>query len=277
MCVVTGATRGIGRATALALSKLGYQVVLVGRDAQRLEAIRAQCERAGPNASAFPIRADFASLASVRRAAAEITDRWPHVHVLVNNAGVNSRTRETTIDGHELTFQVNCLSPFLLTTLLTPALANGAPSRVVDVTSVFARFGRVDVDDLMFARRRYGATRAYTQSKLASTMLTIDLARELAGAGIAVNAVSPGLVATDLMRQHWYAVPWLRWTWSAFLHTPEAAAERIVRVATSDTVAGVTGQWFASAAKPASMPRATRDAATRARLRAIVAELTGVA
>jgi retinol dehydrogenase 14 len=277
VCVVTGATRGIGRATAVALAKLGGEVVLIGRDESRLDAARAECERANPNAHVFGIHADFASQASVRRAAAEIGERWPAIHALVNNAGVNSPTRETTVDGYELTFQVNCLSPFLFTTLLTPALASGTPSRVIDVTSVFAHFGRVDADDLMFERRRYSSTGAYTQSKLAAAMLAVELSERLREIGVAVNCVSPALVATDLLRDHWYSAPWLRPMWSRFLLTPEAAAERVVRVATSETLAGVTGQCFAASIRPVSMPRPVRDATARRRLWDMVVGLTGAA
>lgn len=277
VCVVTGATRGIGRATALALAKLGGDVVLVGRDASRLESTRIECERAGLNARAFAVHADFASLDSVRRGATEIAERWPAIRLLVNNAGLNSPTHQTTVDGHELTFQVNCLSPFLLTTILSRSLANDAPSRVVDVTSVFARFGRVDVDDLMFARRRYTSTRAYTQSKLASAMLAVELSARLASAGISVNAVSPALVATDLLRHHWYSAPWLRPIWSRLLLTPEAAAERVVRVATSEALAGVSGECFAAGIRPVSMPRAARDARARQHVWDAVVALTGIA
>jgi NAD(P)-dependent dehydrogenase (short-subunit alcohol dehydrogenase family) len=277
VCVVTGATRGIGRATALALAKRGAEIVLVGRDRARLEAVCADVHRVASDARPAPVVADFASLDSVRRGAMEIAARWPAVHVLVNNAGVNSPTRQVSVDGHELTFQVNCLAPFLLTTLLTRALASGAPARVVDVTSVFARFGHVDVDDLMFARRRYTSTRAYTQSKLASAMLTMELAARLAGSGISVNAVSPALVATDLLRHHWYSAQWLRPIWSRFLLTPEAAAQRVVRVATSESLAGVTGECFAGRNRPVSMPPAARDAASRLRLWDAVVALTGAA
>ena len=140
VCVVTGATRGIGRATAIALAKLGEQVVVVGRDAARLDEVRREADRAA-HADLSCVRADFASLASVRRAADEIAQRWPAIHVLVNNAGINAGRRQLSADGFELTFAVNHLAPFLLTSLLTPALASGAPSRVVNVTSVFAHVG----------------------------------------------------------------------------------------------------------------------------------------
>jgi NAD(P)-dependent dehydrogenase (short-subunit alcohol dehydrogenase family) len=263
--VVTGATRGIGRATALSLATRGAQVVLIGRDETRLEDVRREAEGAG-NTQVTWVRADFASLASVRSAAEEIAQRWPALHVLVNNAGMNAGRRRSSVDGFELTFAVNHLAPFLLTTLLLPALVRGAPSRIVNVSSVFAHLGRLDLRDVMFERRRYTSTRAYNQSKLANVMFTTELAPRLEGSGVSVNCVTPGLVATDLMREHWWFGPrWLRPLWSSWLLSPESAAERVVRVATSDALEGVTGECFAGTPRPVSLPRRARDGeATRA-------------
>ncbi len=267
VAVVTGATRGIGYATAMQLAQLGAEVVLVGRDERRLDAVRVEARASTGNERVSWVRADFASLVSVRVAAKEIARRWPAIHVLVNNAGVNVARRTTTADGHEMTFAVNHLAPFLLTTLLLPALSRGAPSRIVTVTSVFAHFGRVDFDDLMYERRRYSSTGAYNQSKLANVMSTIELAGYLGESGITVNCVSPGLVATDLLREHmWSAVRWLRPLWQWPLMTPDRAARRVVRVATSDALATVTGHSFAGSARPISVPRRARDAGARARL-----------
>ena len=274
VCVVTGATRGIGRATALSLAKLGAQVVLVGRDSARMDEVRRDADRTG-TADVYSIRADFASLTSVRRAASEIANRWPAIHVLINNAGINAGRRQVSADGFELTFAVNHLAPFLLTTLLVPSLAAGAPSRIVNVTSVFAHLGEVEVKDIMFERRRYSSTRAYNQSKLSTAMFTIELADRLAGAGIAVNCVSPGLVATDLMREHWWFQPrWLRSLWSTWLLSPQNAAERVVRVATSEALDGVSGKCFAATVRPVSLPRRARDAAVRQALWDLSASLT---
>ncbi|HEX5072559.1 MAG TPA: SDR family NAD(P)-dependent oxidoreductase [Gemmatimonadaceae bacterium] len=274
VCVVTGATRGIGRATAIALAKLGEQVVVVGRDAARLDEVRREADRAA-HADLSCVRADFASLASVRRAADEIAQRWPAIHVLVNNAGINAGRRQLSADGFELTFAVNHLAPFLLTSLLVPALAAGAPSRIVNVTSVFAHVGRIDVEDVMFERRRYSSTRAYNQSKLATAMFTMELANRLTRSGIGVNCVSPGLVATDLMREHWWFHPkWLRALWSRWLLSPEAAAARVVRVATSEALDGVSGKCFAATLRPVSLPRRARDAMRRRALWDLSATLT---
>jgi retinol dehydrogenase 14 len=263
VCVVTGATRGIGRAAAISLAKRGAQVVLVGRDEARLDEVRREAERASSSHVSW-VRADFASLESVRRAAAEIAHRWPALQVLVNNAGMNAGHRRASVDGYELTFAVNHLAPFLLTILLLPTLTAGAPSRIVNVTSVFAHLGRLDPDDVMFERRRYSSTRAYNQSKLANVMFTIDLAARLEGSGVSANCVAPGLVATDLMREHWWFGPrWLRPLWSSWLLSPDAAAARVVQVATSDALAGVTGQCFAASLRPVAMPRRARNANAR--------------
>jgi len=274
VCVVTGSTRGIGRATTISLAKLGSQVVIVGRDASRMDEVRREAARAG-NSVVECVRADFASLAAVRRAAEEIAGRWPAIHVLVNNAGINAGHRQLSADGFELTFAVNHLAPFLLTSLLLPALTAGAPSRIVNVTSVFAHAGRLRLDDIMFERRRYASTAAYNQSKLANAMFTMELASRLDGSGVAVNCVAPGLVATDLMREHWWFRPhWLRSLWSTWLLSAEQAAARVVRVATSEMLDGVTGQCFAATVRPVSLPRRARDAAQRRALWELSERLT---
>ena len=214
-------------------------------------------------------------LAPVRRAADEIAHRWPAIHVLINNAGINAGRRQTSEDGFELTFAVNHLAPFLLTSLLVPALAAGAPSRIVNVTSVFAHVAGIDVDDIMFERRRYTSTRAYNQSKLSTVMFTMELGARLAGSGIAVNCVLPGLVATDLMREHWWFKPRrLRALWSKWLLSPEEAAARVVRVATSEALDGVSGKCFAATPDPVSLPRRARNAAVCRALWDLSATLT---
>lgn len=270
---MTGATRGIGRATAMGLARLGATVVMVGRDDRRLDEARIEAKRETGNERVYWVHADFASLASVRLAAEEIAHQWSAIDVLINNAGINSARRVMSTDGYEMTLAVNHLAPFLLTILLVPALARGAPSRVVNVTSVFAHFGRVNVDDLMFERRFYTSTRAYNQSKLANVMFTIELATRVERVGIAVNCVSPGLVATDLMREHaWSSIAWP--ITRRILRTPEQAASRVVRVASSEAVAGATGQCFGASEHSISAPRRAQNADVRRRLWDVSAKLT---
>jgi NAD(P)-dependent dehydrogenase (short-subunit alcohol dehydrogenase family) len=273
--VVTGATRGIGRAAATRLAQLGAEVVIVGRDESRLRETQADIAAKTRNTSIGPVRADFASLDAVRRAASEIAERWRTIHVLINNAGINSAKRVVSADGHELTFAVNCLAPFLLTSMLMPSLLRADAGRVVNVSSVFAHFGRVRVDDIMFARKRYDATSAYTQSKLAGMMLTIDFADRLLGTRVTVNDVYPGLVATDLLREHWYSMPVIRPLWSSFLLSPEQAGERLVHAATSPTLASMTGKAFAGADIPARTPLRAGNAEVRRAVWNTCMRLTG--
>ena len=275
VCVVTGATRGIGRATAHGLAALGADVVLVGRDQRLLDDAVVEIGRASGSERVTSLRMDLASMRSIREGAAELTRRWPAIHVLVNNAGVNVKRRKVTADGRELTLAVNHLAPFLLTSLIAPALVRGAPSRVVSVTSIFAHLGRLDLDDLELARRRYDPTHAYNRSKLANVMFTLELAERLRSAGVTANCVSPGLVLTDLMREHWWmTAPTLRRVWQRVLLTPEKAAQRVLYVAASPTLDGVTGKLFARSATPARIPRDARDPDARRRLWELSALLT---
>src|SRR3712207_2438863 len=149
-----------------------------------------------------------------------------------------------------MTFAVNHLGPFLLTNLLLPLLRAGAPSRVVNVTSWFERFGRIDFDDLHARRRRYGPLRAYYQSKLANALFTYELAERLAGTGVTANCVDPGLVATDLLRDRvWWSPRPLRPLWRAVLRSPADAARAAVHAAVAPELAHVSGRCFAARAR----------------------------
>jgi len=255
VCVVTGATRGLGLATSTALAQMGATVIMLGRDRARGEsaALRVR-EAAAPGAEVSFVSMDLASLASVCAAAAEIAGQYDTIHVLVNNAGVNLRSRVMSPDGFELTWAINHLGPFLFTNQLLPQLRAAKAGRIVTVTSQFARFGRVAPRDIGTARAS-SALRAYFDTKLANMLFTAELARRLEGTRVAANCVHPGVVATDLMRE------WPRWTrrtWDWALRTPESGAEPIVRLAVSPSVAGVSGQYFVRARR-AAFPRRARD------------------
>jgi NAD(P)-dependent dehydrogenase (short-subunit alcohol dehydrogenase family) len=278
VCLVTGANRGLGKATALGLARQGATVVILGRDAMRVALASDEVRRESGNADVSYLVLDLGSLASVRKAADEVARRYSAIHVLVNNAGVNLSRRAVSPDGLEMTFAVNHLGPFLLTNLLLPLLRAGEPSRIVNVTSWFERFGRIDFDDIRGTHRRYGPLRAYYQSKLANALFTYELAERLAGTGITVNCVDPGLVATDLLRDRvWWNPRWLQPLWRTLLLSPDRSARAAIYAASSPDAASVTGRCFGVSGRPKRTSRRSYDPATRERLWRVSADLTGVA
>ena len=255
VCVVTGATRGLGLATATALAGMGANVVMLGRDRQRGEqAMLRVSEAAAPGARTSFVTLDLASFASVCAAAAEIASAHESIDVLVNNAGVHLRSRAKSEDGFELTWAVNHLGPFLLTNQLLPQLRSAGSARIVTVTSRFAMLGRVKPTEIGTARASSGL-RAYCDTKLANMLFTIELARRLDGSGVTANCVHPGVVATDLMRE-WPS--WLRRTWEWSLRRVDDGAVPIVRLAALPSVAGISGRYFVRGRR-ASFPRRARD------------------
>jgi retinol dehydrogenase 14 len=187
--VVTGATGGIGRATAHGLALRGAHVVIVGRDPKRTrEAAEAIREAAGGKVAAFV--ADLCSQAQVRRLGGELLTALPRIDVLINNAGGCWNTRHTTADGIEHTLALNHLAPFLLTNLLLDRLHLGGPATVITVSSNAQAMGRINFDDLQ-GMDSYSGARAYNQSKLANLLFTYELARRLEGTPVTVNALHP--------------------------------------------------------------------------------------
>ena len=256
VCVVTGASRGIGKSTAAALAARGATVVTLGRDA-----------------SHNTVACDLASFASIRAAAAEIEARWPRIHLLVNNAGVQHLHRAVSADGNEATHAVNHLAPFLRTRLLLRSLEAAAPARVVTVSSSLARWGHIDFDDLQQSRR-YNGTRAYLQSKLANIMFTLSLADRLTMRGVAAVCVYPGLVATDLLRERWWwRAAWLRPLWRRMFLHPDEAAQAVVAAATATPNAGCC---VTLGGRTVPAPRSARDPEQRRRLWDATVRLTGV-
>jgi retinol dehydrogenase 14 len=261
ICVVTGATAGIGKATAFALARMGATVVIVARDAAKSARTVDEIEKAVPDAKLDVVLADFASLQAVREAAAEISRRYTAVHVLVNNAGVASKQRLLSRDGFELTFAVNHLAPFLFTRELLPLLRAGAPSRIVTVASVAQRNGLIDFDDLQ-SEKNYRGFLVYGKSKLANVLFTYELASRLVGSGVTANCLHPGAVATDMLRQ----LPWLLYAViSPFLLTPEQGAATQVFLASSPQVEGVSGGYYVKSKAVRSSPR-SYDVDARKRL-----------
>lgn len=271
--LVTGATGGIGLATAAGLAGLGARVGIVGRDAARSEAVAGHLRATGARVDTFV--ADVSSQDELRRLADEVLDAYPRLDVLVNNVGGYWATRHVTVDGLEHTFAVNHLAAFLLTNLLLDRLRASAPARVVTVSSGAQAMGSIDFADLQ-GERDYSGQRAYNQSKLANVMFTYELARRLAGSGVTANALHPGVVRTNFGRED--SKGWMRLILPVvrpFMKSPERGAATSVHLASSPDVEGVTGRYFANS-RPKASSRASQDAAAAARLWDVSAELVGL-
>jgi NAD(P)-dependent dehydrogenase (short-subunit alcohol dehydrogenase family) len=256
-CIVTGASSGIGRETALALARTGARLGLVCRDPARGEAARTAIASESGNADVRLFLADLAVQAEVRRVARELADAYPTIHVLVNNAGVVNLRYAETPDGIEMTFAVNHLAYFLLTQLLLGRLRASAPARIVNVASDAHKIGRLDLDDLGH-RKRYRAMRVYGTSKLANILFTYELARRLAGTGVTVNCVHPGAVATRLGHNNGRIAAALARALGVFFRTPADGAATSIWAATAPELEAVTGRYFANR-REARSSRASYD------------------
>jgi NAD(P)-dependent dehydrogenase (short-subunit alcohol dehydrogenase family) len=275
VCVVTGANRGIGRATAERLAELGATLVLVCRRLEEGESVAREIASAHGGRPALVVPADLSSQRSVRDAAELIRAAHGRLHVLVNNAGVIPRQRETTVDGLEMQFAVNHLAYFLLTNLLLDRLVDGAPSRVVNVSSGAHQGGRLDFSDLQ-SERRYDPVRVYGRTKLANVLFTYELARRLGDTGVTANCLHPGVVATKLMADY-MNVPLVGGAIArTFGGSPEKGAETSAYLAASREVEGVTGRYFVGQRETRSSP-ASYDVALQQRLWEESARLTALA
>jgi NAD(P)-dependent dehydrogenase (short-subunit alcohol dehydrogenase family) len=269
LALVTGATSGLGRWTALGLVRAGYRVIAVGRDRRKCDALRAWIEREVASASLDCAVADLSLMREVRLLSRRVLDREGKLDLLVNNAGVFAATRRLTGEGHELTLAVNHLAPFLLTRELLPALQAARSARIVNVGSSASDRAALDLDDLQGARRwtMYGA---YAQSKLAMMCATFELVRRLGPDGPTANVVHPGTAATEICREGAVGMIWslLR----PFLLSPEKGARPTLFLATNSDLTTVTGTYFKRAAPAAPNPVAN-DAALAGRLWSVTEDL----
>lgn len=268
--LVTGATSGIGKAVAAALADRGHRVLMVGRSRERGQEAVAGIRSEEPDAEPELLLADLGSQAQVRALASRVEEATPRLDVLVNNAGTFTRRRRTTEDGVERQLAVNYLAPFLLTNLLRPLLAESSPARIVNVSSMEHRLGRIRFSDLQL-EHGYSGGRAYRQSKLAGLLFTRELARRLRGTGVVANAVHPGVAYTKLVDR----ISRLSRLVRPLLKTPEEAAEGPVHLATSPEVEGVSGRYFRGTREVCPARRA-RDPATARRLWRRTEELVGL-
>ena len=256
ICLVTGATSGIGKATALGLAKQGATVVIVARNPVRGEAAQREIQEQSGNPSVDMLLADLSEQASIRQLAETFQQRYAQLHVLINNAGVFMLRREETVDGIEMTFAVNNLAPFLLTNLLLDLLKASAPARIINVNSDSHKSGSdLQLDDLQTAKH-YNVWRAYARSKLAMLLCTYELARRLQGTGVTANCVHPGFVFTNMGMNN--VGPTMQSVAKFLLAhlgaTPEEGAKTSLYLATSPDVENVSGKYFAKLAPRPSLP-----------------------
>jgi len=262
VALITGSTDGVGRLVAKRLGAARTRVLVHGRNQKRGEAIIAEIKATGGRAEF--LAADLASLAEVRRLADMVRQTADRLDLLINNAGIGSAgsggTRRTSADGYELRFAVNYLAGFLLTDLLLPLIRQSAPARIVNVSSLGQQ--PIDFSDVMLTRG-YSGSRAYCQSKLAQVLFTIDLAAELAGSGVTVNALHPATYMDTTMVRQSGVTP---------ISSVEEGADAILKLATAPELDGRSGLFFNGQHEARANAQAY-DSAARRRLNALSREL----
>jgi NAD(P)-dependent dehydrogenase (short-subunit alcohol dehydrogenase family) len=276
ICLVTGATNGIGKAAAQALAQMGATVVIVGRNAPKTAKLVEEIRATSGNQNVDFLLADLSSQQEVRRLAEEFKSKYSHLHVLLNNAGGTFTTRQLSVDGIEMTFALNHLAYFLLTNLLLDTLKASVPARIINVSSDAHSGGKIEFDNLQ-GERSYSSFGPYGNSKLANILFTTELACRLEGTGVTVNALHPGLTSTGfgknnpglLMKIMGVVIPLVG-------RSPEKGAETSIYLASSPEVQGITGKYFVDCKVTQPAPQAA-DSATARKLWDVSAEMVQLA
>jgi NAD(P)-dependent dehydrogenase (short-subunit alcohol dehydrogenase family) len=271
--IVTGATNGIGEAAAIELARRGARVGIVARNPRKADATVARIEAARPAAPVDVFIGDLAHMSDVRKVAAEMLDRYDHIDVLINNAGIQLREQRTTSEGSPEMVAVNYLAPWLLTSLLRHRLAASAPARVVVTASEAHRIGwTIDPETILTDTApfgRAGVIRAYGKSKLLDVLFTLELAERLKDSGVTANCCCPGLVATGLAGTENMADRVAKaLSRTPLVRRPEQGARVLVRLATEPAFVTRTGEFISSTPLAGLLPKipAVRDVALRRRL-----------
>ena len=279
ICLITGATSGIGKAAAVQLAELGATVVLVGRNSEKTSAVVEDVKEQTGNQEVYFLIADLSSQQAIRQLADDFKAHHQRLDVLVNNAGALMLSRQESIDGIEMTLALNHLSYFLLTNLLLDVLKSSSPSRIVNVASDSHQNAHLDFEDLQI-QQKYRGYKAYGRSKLANMLFTYELARRLEGTGVTANGLHPGLVATSFLATN----NGLRGRVFNFFvrragRSAENGARTITYLATSSDVEGVTGGYFMDegVVVVVDSSQASYDKDASLRLWQVSEELTGLA
>ena len=241
--IVTGGTDGIGLATALSLAKMGASLWIIGRDESKTKQALEDIVKASGNEKGGYFTADLSSIASIRTVAARINDTMDHLDVLVNNAGALFTQRQTSDDGLEMTYALNHMNYFLLTSLLSDKLNRGTKSRIVNVSSSAHYSGHVNFDDLQ-SEKSYNSMRVYGTSKLMNVLFTYELDRRLNGSGLTVNSLHPGFVASNFGKSNGGLMKPIFKLLHLGAINVEDGAKTSVYLASSPEVDGVSGKYF---------------------------------
>ena len=266
VCLITGANSGIGYETSKALAKMGAHVVMVCRNESKAKRAQQEIIVESGNPDIDLLIADMSSLDSVRSLADTVKKKYSRLDVLINNAGIMNSVKEISVDGFEMQYAVHQLGPFLLTQLLLDLLKTSAPSRVINLSSKLHSMAKIDFDNLQ-AEKKFGAFKTYSMSKLAHLMFSYSLAQRLEGSGVTVNAIHPGVIGSNLG-----STPGLI---KIFMKSPKRGAETSVFLASSPSMAKVTGKYFIDC-KPARSSKKSYDQDVADRLWELALEQTGL-
>ena len=238
--LITGATSGIGKETAIGLAKLGATIVFTARDTTKGEKTKKELIKASKNKNIHMLKCDLASFESIKKCCKEFKSKFDKLHVLINNAGVWDFKRRESKDGIENIFATNYLAPFLMTNLLLDLLKKTSPSRIINVTSGM-HYGTINFDDIEF-KEKFSGAKAYRQSKLGLILFTRILAKKLKGTGVTVNTAHPGMNKTDLGRD---AGGFSKMIFKMMGKDPSIVAETSIYLASSPELENITGEYWA--------------------------------
>ena len=267
VCLVTGASSGLGKATAKKLAIMGATVVMGCRDKNKGEAALAETKAESGSNAVELLPLDLSAMESVRGAAKEFGAKHDRLDVLINNAGVYKSHRELTVDSFETMFATNHLGPFLFTNLLLGTIKSSAPARILNISAPSTT--KLDFDDLQ-GEKKFSSLHAFGASKMCNLLFTYELARRLEGTKVTCNVIHPGLMKSNLMRE---ANPFLRFFFSLASSSPEKAAETVAYYASASEVEHENGHFF-KGRKAATSSEYSRDPEVQSRLWNVSLQLT---
>lgn len=247
ICLVSGATAGLGQAAALGLARMGATVIILGRNPQKIAATLALLQQEAANVQVTGFQADLSSQAEICRVAAEINARYPIIDVLVNNVGATTMRYQTSVDGLEMTWALNYLNHVLLTQCLLNAIKSGASrhgeARIIELTSSIYRFSSTNFERRQQGRL-YNGVLAYAQSKRAINTYVVEMARKLAGDGVTINAVTPGFVKTHIAGENSWLIRLAMRVVHRFSLPVEEGVEPIISLVSAPELCGISGKYY---------------------------------